>query len=179
MIRQVFRSISGPINGLVLADRDGTLIQDQGYFHNHENVQFLDYDIKIFQRIHQLNFALVIITNQSGIGRGYYSLDEALKVHEVLANKIESCGGLLHGAILCPHIPEDYCLCRKPNPLMLESAIKQTKLTLNRVAFFGNTYTDELAAQNSRIRYFSVNESGFANKVNEWLREDFVNLDNA
>jgi D-glycero-D-manno-heptose 1,7-bisphosphate phosphatase len=170
MIQQIFQSFPKPLNGLVLVDRDGTLIHDEGYFHDYSRIKFIDQDMRVFKIIRQLNLGLVLVTNQSGIGRGLFGLEDVMKVHSAMASIISREGGLLHSAILCPHIPEDNCLCRKPKPLMLNQASRQAGLPLEKIAFFGNTNSDEEAAINSGIRYYSTVTKRFSLSVFDWIK---------
>jgi D-glycero-D-manno-heptose 1,7-bisphosphate phosphatase len=173
MIQQVFQTFPKPLNGLILADRDGTLIQDEGYFHNYLSLRFIEEDMKVFRVIRQLNLGLALVTNQSGIGRGFFEVDDAMKVHSDMASKILEAGGQLHRVIFCPHTPDDRCLCRKPSPLMLNQVSLQTGLPLQKIAFFGNAASDEQAAINAGIHYYSTLETSFSLCVYSWIRKNF------
>ena len=106
----------------VILDRDGTIIEDKHYLSDPDQVELLQHSVPGLKRIVSLGFGLLIVTNQSGVGRGYYTEEQ---VHEVNNRLIEMLGeeGIWVDAIrYCPHIPEDNCECRKPHPGLVENA---------------------------------------------------------
>jgi D-glycero-D-manno-heptose 1,7-bisphosphate phosphatase len=98
----------------VLLDRDGTLIVERHYLSRPEDVQLLPGALAGLQRLRQLGLGLVVITNQSGIGRGYFDQAALDAVHARLRQLLQDGGVHLDGIYVCPHGPEDGCACRKP-----------------------------------------------------------------
>lgn len=107
----------------VLLDRDGTIIADKHYLHDPDGVELLPMAVEGLRRMQGLGFGLAVLTNQSGVGRGYY--DEA-SVHACNRRMVEllaAQGVTIEGIYFCPHEPEADCDCRKPRPgLMLQAA---------------------------------------------------------
>src|SRR5919106_3034717 len=119
----------------VFLDRDGTLLEEAGYLDRLERVVFFPFSIDCVRLLNRGGFAVVVITNQSGVGRGMY--DESLvgQVHDVIGRRVADGGGRIDGFYYCPHHPaaeiERYrvkCDCRKPAPGMLVAAASDLSL---------------------------------------------------
>lgn len=107
----------------VFLDRDGTVIHDVAYPRDPEQVRLVPGAAAALVRLKNLGFALVLVSNQSGIGRGLVTPQEAERVHERVVAVLEANGVRLDDACYCPHAPEVHCACRKPAPgLILEAA---------------------------------------------------------
>jgi len=169
MILQMFSLPKRNPAGLILADRDGTLIQDEGYFHDATKMKFLDFDMDVFSRIKQESYGLFVVSNQSGIARGYFDMTTAMRVNTELANRIKELGGNLSGVIFCPHSPKDFCFCRKPKSSMLSFVQDSFAGTSKKVGFFGNSDSDRKAASHLDIYYRDVNNSNFSKEVYDFI----------
>lgn len=112
----------------VFLDRDGTLIEERHYLHEPDEVVLLPGAIEGLRRLRDLGLALVVVTNQSGIGRGYYDADALSRVHTRLIGLLAAEGVRLDGLYACPHTPEDGCACRKPRPGLVEQARRELGL---------------------------------------------------
>src|SRR3989338_2988640 len=97
----------------VFLDRDGTLIEDRGYISNPEQVSLLPGVAEGLKMLVEKGFKLIVITNQSGIGRGYYDETNYRRVNERLNFLLEPFGISLHHFYFCPHDPSEGCPCRK------------------------------------------------------------------
>jgi histidinol-phosphate phosphatase family protein len=86
-------------------DRDGTLIHDAGYLSNPDEVKYFDDTFEALERMKKLGFGFFIVTNQSGVGRGYFKEDCILKVHEKMQKDFQSNGLNLFDIAYCPHSP--------------------------------------------------------------------------
>lgn len=111
----------------VLLDRDGTIIVKKNYLSNPDHVELIPGAVKALKELKKLGLGLVIITNQSGIGRKYFDLATLEKIHQKLTNLLLKDGVILDDIYFCPHIPEDNCLCRKPKIELVKKAIKKHK----------------------------------------------------
>jgi D-glycero-D-manno-heptose 1,7-bisphosphate phosphatase len=100
----------------VLLDRDGTLIIDRHYLADPAGVELLPGTGAALRRLSGLGLGLVIVTNQSGVARGKFSLETVGRVHERLAALLRAEGIELDGIYVCPHGPDEGCACRKPRP---------------------------------------------------------------
>ncbi|KAA0018654.1 D-glycero-beta-D-manno-heptose 1,7-bisphosphate 7-phosphatase [Salinicola corii] len=105
---------------LVILDRDGVINRDsEAYIKSLGEWHPYPDSIRAIARLHQKGWKVAIATNQSGIGRGYYTLDTLEAIHDRLIDLVEQAGGEISAIAYCPHRPEEACECRKPKPGML------------------------------------------------------------
>lgn len=102
---------------------------------------------KAIRRLNDAGFLVVLATNQSGIGRGYFNHATVERVHERLRREIGRDGGRLDAAYLCPHRPDEGCCCRKPRPGMLMRARDELDIALEASFMVGDRYTDVAAGR--------------------------------
>lgn len=106
----------------VLLDRDGTIILEKNYLSNPDHIELLPGALDALKELKKLGLGLVIITNQSGIGRKYFDLTTLSKIHQELTDLLLKKGVILDDIYFCPHTPDDNCLCRKPKIGLVEQA---------------------------------------------------------
>jgi histidinol-phosphate phosphatase family protein len=106
----------------VFLDRDGTIIEDAHYLSRPEDVRLIDGAADAITRINAVLVPVFIVTNQSGIGRGIFSLQEYERVHARMIELLAEQGANVDGTYFCPHGPEDHCECRKPGTLLFRNA---------------------------------------------------------
>ena len=109
----------------VIFDRDGTLIRERHYLSNPEQVELIPGTATGLRMLTDLDFGLIILTNQSGIGRGYFSEGRLAQIHGRLIQLLAEEDIRLDGIFHCPHTPYDGCDCRKPRPGMLLQAAQR------------------------------------------------------
>jgi len=126
----------------VLLDRDGTLIFDPGYIHEAEKVRILDGVVDALDRLEAAGYDLIIVSNQSGIGRGYFGVEDFRAVN---ARIVEIVGDRFRGIYHCPHVPDAGCPCRKPGTGMLLRAAADHDLDLAACWMVGDRESDVLA----------------------------------
>ncbi|MBU5377943.1 MAG: D-glycero-beta-D-manno-heptose 1,7-bisphosphate 7-phosphatase [Pantoea sp.] len=138
----------------VFLDRDGTLNVDHGYVHEIDNFQFIDGAIEALQELKKMGFALVLITNQSGIARGMFSEDQFMQLTEWMDWSLADRDVDLDGIYFCPHLPDapveayrQACDCRKPHPGMLLSAQKHLDIDMAASYMVGDKTEDVLAGK--------------------------------
>jgi D-glycero-D-manno-heptose 1,7-bisphosphate phosphatase len=108
---------------VIVLDRDGTIVIDRGYLSDPAGLEFLPGAAEGLRRFHEDGYTLIIITNQSGVGRGTFSLDRLEEIHNRLREMMSAIGAPVERIYYCPHVPEAQCDCRKPNvQLMLRAA---------------------------------------------------------
>lgn len=144
------------MNKAVFLDRDGTINVDFGYVHKIEDLEFLPGAIEALRIFQELGFLLIVITNQSGISRGYYTLKDAEAFNRAMAQKLEEQGIILKDFFTCPHSPEEDCECRKPSPFMVMKAIKKHNIDPSRSYMFGDKKSDVECGERSNIKSFRV-----------------------
>lgn len=137
-------------------DRDGVINLDHAYVHRREDFDFVPGVLEAARGLHQAGYALVIVTNQSGIGRGMYSEAQFHSLMDWVAEKFSAAGAPLAGVYFCPHHPSgaqgEYrqdCDCRKPAPGMLLKAAQELGLDLSASLMFGDKPGDLEAARSA------------------------------
>jgi D-glycero-D-manno-heptose 1,7-bisphosphate phosphatase len=132
----------------VFLDRDGTLIQERDYLADPEGVTLLPGVPEALQLLAGAGFALVVVTNQSGIARGLYTLDDYHAVAHRLDEELHRTGVELDATYFCPHHPDltGPCECRKPNTGMYVQAARELGLDLSDSYFVGDRQKDVLPA---------------------------------
>lgn len=132
----------------VFLDRDGTLVHDAGYTHRLDDYRLLPGVKPGLQRLAAAGFALAIVTNQSGIARGYYSEADYQRFQRHLEADLLRDGISIAASLHCPHLPAAGCGCRKPEPGLLERARREFGADLGQSFVIGDAASDlELAAR--------------------------------
>jgi D-glycero-D-manno-heptose 1,7-bisphosphate phosphatase len=135
------------IRGAVCLDRDGTIIHDPGYLSDPRRVRVLPGAIEALRLLESENLLLVLISNQSGVGRGMFTHEDLNRVHERLVEVLAGGDVTLSGAYYCVHSPWEECSCRKPNPGMLLRAAFDLGLDLSRSYMVGDSLRDVIAGR--------------------------------
>lgn len=127
---------------VVFLDRDGTLMHDAHYISDPALVRLLPGASASVARLNAEKIPAIVVTNQSGIGRGYFSLEDYDKVQarfeELLANEEAH----IDASYICPHSSEDHCLCRKPRRELFERAVREHRFDASRMIFIGDRWRD-------------------------------------
>ncbi len=109
----------------VFLDRDGVINKEKHYLHKIEDFEFVDGVFKACEHFQKKGYDIVIITNQSGIGRGYYTEEDYQRLTEWMLEQFANNGINIVAVFQCPHTPESNCTCRKPKPGMFLQAIEK------------------------------------------------------
>lgn len=107
----------------VLIDRDGTINVERHYLSHPDQLELYPGVGAAIRRLNHLDLGVAVVTNQSGIARGYFDLARLDEIHTRLYALLESEGAAIDGLYICPHGPEENCTCRKPLPGMVEQAV--------------------------------------------------------
>ncbi len=127
----------------VFLDRDGVVIrQVEGYLDDPGRVELLPGAAAAIKRLRDAGFAVVVVTNQAGIGYGHITEETLAAIHARLAEALSREGTKFDGIYYCPHTPRDNCPCRKPAPGMLVRAAEELGLDLSRSYMVGDMTTD-------------------------------------
>ena len=130
----------------VFVDRDGTLNRDVDYLSSPDQFELFP---DVAEAVRQLNLAglkVILVTNQSGIARGYFSLRDLESIHQKLRSCLTESKAWLDDVLFCPHHPDDGCRCRKPNPGMIEQALARHEIDVSKSYVVGDRHLDiELA----------------------------------
>lgn len=109
----------------VLLDRDGTINVEREYLSDPDQVELLHHAARGIQEMGRLGLGVIVVTNQSGIGRGLFDLNRLAAIHERLLELLDAEGARLDDIVYCPHLPDDGCGCRKPLTGMVEEAARR------------------------------------------------------
>lgn len=110
------------LDKVVILDRDGTMVIDRGYLDDPAGLEFEPGAAAGLRQMHSHGYRLIVITNQSGIGRGFFAMDRLEAMNARLADMAAQAGAPLAGIYYCPHTPEDACTCRKPEQDLMRRA---------------------------------------------------------
>ncbi|MFT6790926.1 MAG: D-glycero-D-manno-heptose 1,7-bisphosphate phosphatase [Cellvibrionaceae bacterium] len=134
-------------------DRDGVINQDRGYVHKIKDFQFTHDCIEGLRVLKNWNYQLIIVTNQSGIGRGYYSEADYQYLTRWYRDRLKRQGVDILDILHCPHTPEVECLCRKPQPgLFMQAQEKYPHLDMVSALMFGDKLSDLEAANRAGVK---------------------------
>lgn len=132
---------------LLILDRDGVINHDSDDFiKSPEEWRPIKGSLEAIGRLSQAGYDLVIITNQSGIGRGLFSADTLGSIHVRMIDYIHQHGGKIHGLLVCPHHPDDNCECRKPKDGLYNELAQRLNITFQDVYSVGDSLRDLQAA---------------------------------
>lgn len=126
----------------VFFDRDGTLIEDQDYPSDPAGVRLLPGAAEAVARLNRAGVPVVVVTNQSGIGRGYFSPAQYRAVQAEFERQLAAAGARLDAVYACPHAPDDACACRKPALGMYRQAAEEHGLELAASFYVGDRVRD-------------------------------------
>jgi D-glycero-D-manno-heptose 1,7-bisphosphate phosphatase len=118
------------MNRALFLDRDGTVIEDPGYLRDANNVRFLPGALEALSSLARRGWKLIVISNQSGVGRGLIRPGEMEEVQARFLDLMAASHAPVTASYVCIHAPEDNCECRKPSPLFLERAAREHALDL-------------------------------------------------
>jgi len=158
----------------VFLDRDGVINRNPPFYvKSWEEFLFLSGVLPAFKRMSALPWPIIIITNQSAVGRGIIKMDVLNIIHTQMVREIEEAGGRIDALYVCPHHPDEKCACRKPEPGLLLKAAAELGLDLGQSAFLGDSRSDILAAVNAGVLPVYRRGEGEANfpSENEWSTE--------
>ncbi len=133
---------------VVFLDRDGTINEEVGYLSNPSDLRLIPGAASGIQALNQAGFKIIIVTNQSGLARGYFSLSTLEEIHRRLLDELALRGAYIDGIYFCPHHPEEGCNCRKPRTGLVERAIRELGLDISRAYVVGDKKIDLLLAKN-------------------------------
>lgn len=145
--------MSSKKNKALFLDRDGTINIEKGYIFKIEDFEFQPKIFEIIKKYHQENFLIFIVTNQSGIARGFYTESDFQILSEWMINQFKSASIKITKIYHCPHHPDftGECNCRKPKPDMILQAIDEFNLNPAECVLIGDKKSDILAGKNAGI----------------------------
>jgi D-glycero-D-manno-heptose 1,7-bisphosphate phosphatase len=137
---------------IIFLDRDGVINIEKDYLYRIEDFEFIDGVFSSLQYLQTLGFKFVIITNQSGIGRGYYNLAQYNELTLWIKEQFKDNNIDIVEVYCCPHAPDEKCSCRKPNIGMIEQASKILNIDYKNSWLIGDKSSDIQTANNANIK---------------------------
>ncbi len=145
----------------IFLDRDGVIIENcPAYVRAWSDVQIFEQALTALARLTQSQFKIVIVTNQSAVGRGIITFEQAHSINTRLVTTIVQAGGRVDGVYMCPHEPKDQCACRKPKPGLLLQAAKDLSLDLGQSIMIGDAISDLLAGRYAGLHKAALVRTG-------------------
>src|SRR5262245_22595658 len=149
----------------VFLDRDGTLIEDKDYLHRPEEVAIFRGAGMALRALQDAGFALFVVTNQSGVGRGYFTLGDVEKVHHHLVREFAHDGVRFHKFYIAPEAPDQPSRGRKPSPQFLFDAREEFGIELPESYFIGDKLIDLECGWNAGLKKCLLVRTGYGAEV--------------
>jgi D-glycero-D-manno-heptose 1,7-bisphosphate phosphatase len=154
----------------VFFDRDGVINYDHGYTHKIRDFKFKPQIIKTLKFFSNKNFYIFIVTNQSGIARGYYGTEDFIKLQEYMKKELSIKNIFINDVVYCPHYKAGIikkfsinCNCRKPKTGMVKYLKENWTINIKKSLFIGDNITDKMCAQRSNINFIFYNNNLYKN----------------
>jgi D-glycero-D-manno-heptose 1,7-bisphosphate phosphatase len=132
---------------LIILDRDGVINEDSDeYIKSPDEFIPIAGSLEAISRLNHAGYTVMVATNQSGLARGYFTIEDLNNMHDKLRRLLSAFGGHISGIVFCPHGPDDACDCRKPKPGMLLEIAQRLDISLEGVPAVGDSLRDLQAA---------------------------------
>jgi D-glycero-D-manno-heptose 1,7-bisphosphate phosphatase len=170
------------LRSAVFLDRDGTIAEEVGYLNHLSRFRMFPFVAAAVRRLNEANLPVVVVTNQSGVGRGYFPESLVVAIHDHMTQQLAAGGARIDAIYYCPHTSADNCPCRKPKTGMLDRAAQGHAIDLKRSFVVGDRYGDLQLAHNAGARSILV-RTGYGEGELAWhavkwpLQPDFVAQD--
>ena len=161
------------LSSAVFIDRDGTIMEDCVYCSDPKKVKLFPGVPEALRRLKSNGFKLIIITNQSGIGRGLFTVKQYRAVEAELLRQLGV--GLIDATYFCPDAPDEHCKCRKPKPGMVLEATQEHQIDLSRSFLIGDSEIDVECAHNAGVRGIRVQtglQPDMTGSMADWRADD-------
>ena len=144
------------MNKAIFLDRDGTINVDCGYVYRVEDLALLPGAAEAMKMFQERGFLLIVITNQSGVGRGYFTMDDVAVFNHALDEELARHGVKIDDYFICPHGPEDGSECRKPLPYLVQKAIEKYDIDANESYMFGDKKSDVECGESAGVKSYRI-----------------------
>lgn len=163
----------------VFLDRDGTINVDTGYISDPSELVFIRGAKKGVKLLKDKDFLVFVVTNQSGVGRGYFSLKKLKAVNNKLLSEFVKDGLDIDGVFYCPHHPKINCRCRKPKPKLVYDIARPHRINLEKSFFVGDKLIDVQTGKNAGCKTVLIDTGDNPHLENEedWTQPDFIAKD--
>ncbi len=155
--QQLIKRFHAKIKPWVIIDRDGVINHDSdAYIKNPDEWQPIDGSLEAIVKLNQAGITVTVATNQAGLARGLFDEITLQAMHDKMHLLLKQQGGQIDAVVFCPHHPDQYCHCRKPNPGLLQQLSEKLNLSLAHAVFVGDSYKDIEAARRAGARFALV-----------------------
>lgn len=137
----------------IFLDRDGTINVDVDYLHEPDQLKFIDGAIEALALLKAQGYRLIVISNQSGIGRGYFETQDVDQLHGYMNTILQGHNAAIDAFYYCPHIGQDKCTCRKPQTGLIDRAVAEWDIDRTRSYMVGDREVDVMTAVNAGCSY--------------------------
>lgn len=168
------------MNKALFLDRDGVINVDKGYVHKIEDFEFIDGIFEVLKYFQEKGYLLIVVTNQAGIGRGYYTEEEFHILNNWMLEEFRKKGINITKVYYCPYHPvhgigkyKKDAFCRKPNPGMILKAKKEFNINLTESILVGDKFTDILSGKNAGLNKLVL----IKNDIKKHKKQDIENID--
>ncbi len=159
LLRRIADSDSLQVGRAVFLDRDGVINENKnGYLYKWEDITIKAHVVSSLRQFMKAGYKLIIVTNQSGIARGYYTESQLHTLHKKMNAYFKENGVVIDAMYHCPHGPNDGCMCRKPGIGMLTKAASEQNLNLSKSWFIGDSETDIEAGRFANVRTIYIGD---------------------
>jgi D-glycero-D-manno-heptose 1,7-bisphosphate phosphatase len=142
---------------VIILDRDGVINHDSdAYIKSVEEWVPVAGSLEAITRLNHSGYTVVVASNQSGLARGYFTIETLMAIHKKMDEQLSIIGGKVDAVFYCPHGPDDACDCRKPKPGMLLEIGQRFNVPLKDVVFIGDSISDIKAANNASAKSMLV-----------------------
>jgi D,D-heptose 1,7-bisphosphate phosphatase len=160
----------------IFFDRDNTLIHDKGYVFKKKDLKWKPGAVKAIKLLNKLNFLVIVITNQSGVAKGYFEENDVINFHNHMNKMLKIKKAFINDFYYCPFHQRGFgkykkvSIDRKPNNGMLKKAIKKWNIDINKSYFVGDSVVDLKAAKKSKIHFIKVPKKNFYSKLKRIIK---------
>jgi D-glycero-D-manno-heptose 1,7-bisphosphate phosphatase len=158
----------------VILDRDGTIVVDRDYLDDPEQLEFLPGAAAGLRQLRELGWRIVVVTNQSGVGRGRFSLARLHEIHARLLQMARLAGAAIDAIYYCPHRPEEDCECRKPRPQLVRQAAADLGFEPSAAVVIGDKCSDIELGRNLGAMTMRVSATGRSKQGPCVVEADYV-----
>ena len=167
--------IKHPERKFILLDRDGTIIEWKNYLDDPAQVKLIPNAAEGLKSLMKMGFGLIVVTNQSGIGRGYYSEDTLKAIHHRMNELLQKNDVEIDDIFYCPHKPEDDCECYKPKIGLVQQAVRKYGFSPSDCYVIGDNICDiELAKNINAVSILVLTGYGSSLQNEKSLKPDFI-----
>jgi len=164
------------LSSAVFVDRDGTIMEDTDYCSDPSQVKIFPRAREALRRLKSKGLKLIIITNQSGIGRGLFTVEQYRAVEAEVLRQLGD--GLIDATYFCPDVPGQHCSCRKPSPGMILQARREHQIDLARSFFIGDKEIDVECGRNAgvgrTVRVQTGPQRDITGSTADWITKDLL-----